>query len=197
MIDKFRFDDSAAITKTKGRIQVNEFDAHLTIVKQSLKLLLSDLDEKTQALGFYALGSLPFHLNFLREDPRLNDMAAADKREVGKGVFSLLVDGEYLEKFWDQCGYDDTIWFYEEYGWFFDDDDGLTPFWKWLEDADAIRYLGKKDREWLTQLKLQPSPNSSLLEPTTLMVAKRWLQDREWNARGAFGWIDQFLSIVC
>lgn len=84
-------------------------------------------------------------------------------------------------------------------GWSFADDEegGLTSFWAWLEDPEAIRYLGKKDKEWLLQLRSQPIPNRSLLEPVTTMVARRWLQDREWNAEGAFGWIRNFLSIVC
>jgi hypothetical protein len=195
MIDKFEFRDATAIVQTKRKILVNEFDAHLTIVKRSFEFLLAEPDEKTIGLGAYILGYLPFHLSFLRNDPAFVDMSITDKREIGRGVFSLLVDGDVLEKYWDRCGYG-YVWFFEVDGWSFNDKEGLAPFWDWLEDLDAIRYLGKKDKEWLVQLKLQPSPNFSLLEPISLMVARRWLIDREWGAGGLFDWINKFLSIV-
>lgn len=106
MIDKFEFKDATATVKTKGKIQVNEFDAHLTIVKQAFKLLLAEPDEKTISLGPYFLGYLPFHLEILRSDDAFADMAASDKRDIGKGVFSLFVDGEVMENYMDRCGYD-------------------------------------------------------------------------------------------
>lgn len=195
MLNKFEFNDSAATIKTKGTIAVNEFDANLVIIKQTLNLLLADPDENTRALGFYAMSAPALHLSTLRDDEAMNDMSPADKREIGKGVFSLLVDGEVLEKHWNQCAYEEK-WFYEEWGWFWDVETETSPFWRWLEDPDAVRYLGKKDKEWLAELKLHPNPDRSLLEPVTRMVARHWLRDREWNAQGAFGWIHRFLAMV-
>ena len=199
MIDKFEFDESAATTKIKSTIAVNEFDANLAIVKQCFALLMADPNENTDALTLFSLTALPTHLDFLREDPGLKSMHATDKREIGKGVFSLLVDGEIIERHWGNNKTSDYYWFDEDYdgkySWFYSKG-GSSVFWKWLDDPEAIRYLGKKDKEWLKELKSTPDPNQSLLKPITLLMARRWLTDREWNAFNTFQWINRYLEMV-
>lgn len=191
MIDKFRFDDSAAATSvSKGIIQVNEFDAHLAIVKQTFKLLLNEPDEKTKSLAYYMLKRLPLHLEFLTGATGANEIGSADKREIGKGVFTLFVDGDIIETYWDFFDWLPDPWF---------DNEGKTrisSFLKWLDDPEAIRSVGKKDKEWIKNIKEEPNPERSLLMPVTIMISRRWLQDREWSAWTTYRWIRAFLGLV-
>ncbi|KAH8592092.1 hypothetical protein B0O99DRAFT_689874 [Bisporella sp. PMI_857] len=196
MINKFEFDESAALINAKGNIRVNELDSHLIITKQCLALLLADPDEKTDALSSYAMTALPTHLNFLRNDAEFYTIDIGTKREIGQGVFALLVDGDIIEKHWTS---EDNGWYRDnydgKYSWFYNEGEP-SVFWNWLNDPDAIQYLGKKDKEWLKQLKSQPDPNRSLLEPITLMMARRWLRDREWDAKNTFLWISEYLQMA-
>lgn len=197
-IDKFEFDNSAAMIKTKGTIEVNEFDSHHKLAKQCFSILNSDANELTEALGYYSLCYLPTHLMELRRPDMIKNMTPMEKSAIGKSVFDLLADGNVLKTHW-KTPQDDGL-FFEEFGWFeFGDEASLGPFWDWLTDDDAIKYLGKKDREWLLKLKSEScfKQRQNLLEPLTLMVADQWLRHREWDAFPAFKWVHNFLELVC
>ncbi len=68
--------------------------------------------------------------------------------------------------------------------------------WEWLDDEEAIRFLGKKDKEWLRSIKEDPNPDRSLLRPIIKMVGKHWLMDRAWDVKVPFEWIKSFLQMV-
>jgi hypothetical protein len=183
----FTFNDLATHTKIKDRIGVNAFDAHLSIAKQSFKLLLNDPSDMTKSAAGYMLGYLPEHLSFLREAPAYGELSNDEKREIGTGVFSLIVKGDILKAYWDCCGPPEHFWVEHE--------DDVNALWEWLKDTEAIRHLGTKDNDWLKDLKSKVNPNRSLLLPVTEMIVKAWLQDRKWKAEDAFRWIRGFLSL--
>jgi hypothetical protein len=184
---EFAFNDLAATTRIKDSIGVNAFDAHLSIVEQSFKLILHNPDDMTKSAASYMLGYLPEHLRFLREAPEFHELRDADKREIGNGVFSLIVKGDIFKTYWDSCGPPERLWV--------DHEDDITSLWEWLKDPGAIRYLGTKDNDWLEQLKSEANPNRSLMQPVTEMIAKSWLQDRKWKANDTFEWIRGFLKL--
>lgn len=188
VMDKFEFNESAAATTIKDTIRVNEFDAHLWMIKQSLKLLSAEPEERTTALAKYVLGYLPNHLDALREHPKFIDLEEEEKGEIGHGVYLFIGDGDILEKFWRANGPPGTNWILQ--------DDDIGVMWKWLEDPSATRYLGKKDKEWLESIKRNPNPDRSLLLPIVKMVAKHWLLDREWEVQTTFEWVRSFLEMV-
>ena len=193
MIEKFVFDNSAALTTFKGKIQVNEFDAHLVIVKQAFKMFSLEPDDRTSALTQYLLDRLPDHLDKLHDASGMDELMPSEKREIGKGVFNLVADGEVIEKFWlHRKNNRDTV---STVNWVVDRS-RAEPFWKWLEDPEAIRALGKKDREWVKQRRAESDPNRALLRPSTVVVANNWLRGRTWDVSQAFAWIRAFLLIV-
>ena len=193
MKEDFEFYELATSTKSIGNIEVNEVDAHLSIVKQSLNLLLANPEEKTKPLASYLLRYLPKHLKHLRDATELSEMERDDMEEIGRGIFALFSDGEIFEKHWNSCQpcLRDWLWKHAESG------DGVQVFWKWLNDPETIRGLGKRDRIWLNEQKSTLNPGRSLLQPVALMVSNNWLQGRSWDVRGTFRWIRDFLSIVC
>jgi hypothetical protein len=188
MIDKFNFDSATAAIVSKPSIEVNEFDAHLTIVKESLKVLLVEPDEKTKSLAPYMLEYLPDHLDSLMEASNTNELTATEKGKIGSGVYDLFADEEILERYSDHLEVMVDNWM--------DVEPGITAFWKWLNDKDAIGYLGKKDKEWLNRVNSSQNRNQGLLEPVAAMVAKHWLRKRDWDIEKTFAWIASFLDIV-
>jgi hypothetical protein len=189
VIKKFAFNESAAATTSKGTIRVNEFDAHLWIIKQSLKLLSAQPEERTRPLAKYVLEYFPAHLEALRDHQEFKNLEDEEKREIGQGVYSFIGDGDILEKFWGAYGPPGNNWT--------DNIDDIGIMWKWLEDEEATRFLGKKDKEWLRAIKQDPNPDRSLLLPIVTMIAKHWLLDRAWDVKVAFEWIRTFLKMVC
>lgn len=188
MINEFKFDNTTAAIVSKPSIGVNEFDAHLTILQRSLNVLLGDPDEKTACLIPYMLGYLPDHLDHVMEALSQNELPAAEKRDIGSGVYAIFVDGEILERHGPHLAATAVNWMESE--------PGIPAFWKWLTDKDAIGYLGKKDKEWLNQINSSPNRNQALLQPVAVMVAKHWLQKRDWDVEHTYGWISDFLNIV-
>lgn len=187
VMKNFVFDERAAATTIKGTIRVNEFDAHLWIIKQSLELLSAPPQDRTKALARYILENFPTHLERLRAHKNFEHLEAEEKREIGQGVYLYIGDGDILEKFWGANGPPETNWV--------EQDDSMATMWKWLEDDEATHFLGKKDKEWLSSIKQDPNPDRSLLRPIIKMVAKHWLMDRTWDVRVAFEWIKSFLQM--
>lgn len=186
---KFEFNELAAATTSKGTIRVNEFDAILGIVKQSLKLLAAQPEERTKPLASYILQFFPTHLDNLRSHENFKNLEADEKRDIGEGVYSYIGDGDILEKFWTANGPPDSNWI--------SDLDDINSMWQWLDDEEATRFLGKRDKEWLRKIKQDPNPDRSLLRPIVKMIAKHWLLDRVWDVSLPFEWIRAFLQMVC
>ena len=186
---KFLFDENAAKKTSKGTIRVNQFDAHLWILNQSLLLLSSPPDERTKALAVYILEWFPFHLRELREHKNFESLDVEEKQKIGQGVYAFIGDEDILEKFWGAYGPPSTNWI--------DEPVDLAYLWKWLEDEEATRFLGKKDKSSLKQNKEDPNPDRSLLLPIITMISRHWLMDRAWDVRAPFEWVKTYLQLVC
>jgi hypothetical protein len=196
MINNFEFNNSAATVQTKGSIRVNEFDSNIYILKQSFKLLMAEGNKNTDALAFYALGCIPEHLDRIRDHAGWSDMQATDKSDIGKFLYAILESGDIIERHWTSFNLEqNSAYFFYSSSWFSRTNEP-SPFWRWLDDPDAIKNLGHKDKDWLAKLKSEPNANQALLRDVTLMVAKRWARDREWAVSGTFQWIHKFLCMV-
>jgi tetratricopeptide (TPR) repeat protein len=188
VMKKFEFDELAAATTSKGTIRVNEFDAILWIITQSLKLLSAQPEERTKPLALYVVQFFPSHLDELRKHENFKSLELDEKREIGEGVYSYISDSDILEKFWTANGPPDSNWI--------DQADDITTMWQWLDDEEATRALGKRDKLWLKSIKQDPNPNRSLLRPIVKMIAKHWLLDRAWEVNLPFEWVRAFLQMV-
>ena len=114
MKDEFEFNELATSTESKSKIQVNEFDAHLSIVKQSLTLLLANPNEKTKPLAPYLLEYLPMHLDYLRKAKEFDGIGSEDKMKIGNGIFTLFVDADVSERHWESCQLRLSSWFWNK-----------------------------------------------------------------------------------
>jgi hypothetical protein len=59
-----------------------------------------------------------------------------------------------------------------------------------------MKQLDPKERRWVRQHIGESVGKGEFYKPITLMVARRWLQDRTWNALDTFEWVDNFITLV-
>ncbi|EHK18004.1 uncharacterized protein TRIVIDRAFT_122489, partial [Trichoderma virens Gv29-8] len=186
MVDKFDFEPMSGPTHSAAReIQVNAYDAHLAIVKQSLRFLTSPPDVRTGPLGSYMVRELPRHLEMLNQAVGYDEILASDKKDIGDGLFALFVSGDVYEKHWGR--FYGITWFGEG--------EKIEIFRKWLKDPDAIGHLGRLDKDWLRTVNTSQRPNRQLLTPMMKTIAQHWLQDREWDAQECFSALRLFLQL--
>lgn len=187
MVDKFDFEPISGSTSSAAReIQVNEYDAHLAIVKRALRFLTTSPDDRTKPIGNYLIRELPRHLERLNEAVGYDEILASDKKDIGDGLFALFVSGDVIERHWES--FNSVNWFSEV--------DRIEIFRKWLKDPDAIGHLGRLDKDWLRTVNTSQRPNRELLLPMMKTVAHHWLQDRMWGSQGCFGTLRLFLLLV-
>lgn len=187
MVEKFEFEPISGPTRSAAReIQVNEYDAHLAIVKQSLRFLTSPPDERTKPLGPYIVRALHRHLETLNEAIGYDEILASDKKDIGDGLFALFVSGDVIEKHWGS---------FQEISWM-GQDDRIEIFRNWLKDPEAIGHLGRLDKDWLRTVNTSQRPNREFLTPMMKTVARHWLLDNEWRAGDCFNALRLFLLLV-
>ncbi|KAK4085703.1 uncharacterized protein Triagg1_693 [Trichoderma aggressivum f. europaeum] len=186
MVEKFQFEPISGPTRSAAReIQVNEYDAHLAIVKQSLRFLTSPPDERTKLLGTYIVRELHGHLERLNQAVGYDQILASDKKEIGDGLFGLFVSGDVIEKHWES---------FSEIDWV-SQSDRIEIFRNWLKDPDAIGHLGRLDKDWLRAVNSSQRPNRELLTPMMKTVAEHWLLDNKWHAGTCFNALRLFLRL--
>ncbi|KAI5859460.1 nacht and tpr domain-containing protein [Durotheca rogersii] len=189
-INRYDLDDDTGTKNTaKENIQVNEFEAHLTIVRRILQLISEDPNPKTEALGLYALSFLPDHLNDLKnlETPNGPDiLKASEKREIGDGLIRLFLNTRGIEKHWDICKW--VMWF--------GDKREIGIFLKWLGDKSVTGHLGPRDSQWVKDVARDKKPERLVLLDIMKMLAKRWLRDDSWRAPKVFRWLHGYLTMI-
>ncbi|KAI0387344.1 hypothetical protein F5Y04DRAFT_239985 [Hypomontagnella monticulosa] len=182
-------EDSETRKPTKESIQVNEFDAHLTIVRRILQLIDEDPNPNTEALGKYALCFLPDHLSDLKnaEVAGPDSLKPSEKREIGNGLYKLFSHPNNIEKHWKSCGW--VVWYGTK--------EEIAIFLSWLADESVTGHLGYRDRIWLKDtVAKHKTPARPLLSDLMNMLARRWLQDSSWEAPTVFWWLERYLTMV-
>jgi hypothetical protein len=190
--DKFKFDFDAASHRLHGQqatIEVDEFEAHHTIVKHAFEYLKGEPSEQTKAIGQYLVVWLPFHLTRLREleTEDKGELMPSDKRNIANGLYNVFKSDTTFQRHKNS----------------FEGHDGSRSYWKpsemtdvneWFRDSAASRLLDKK---WLTAVKSAPNPTRGYLRPLVQLVLDQFLKDRAWGALSCYRWIEQFVVMVC
>jgi len=184
--DSTRFRELVDQNSAKGDIGVDEYDAHLAIVRSTFILLKEPPNERTEAIAEYLLRYLPNHLEKLESATGVNKLTDAEKTEIGDGIYEIFFDN-VLEKHWKSCGADD-FW----YG----NAKEVTVFRRWLSDDTAIGQLGRLDREWLQGVEHDKNPNQALLARIMKFVSRHWLRDTEWEVARPFVWLQDYFAMV-
>ncbi|KAJ5159615.1 uncharacterized protein N7482_006619 [Penicillium canariense] len=177
-IDQFKFApsgisaDSSGFSPTqKKRIGINETDSHLIMLKTTFSLLFSSPTETTELVGPKLLAGLISHLSHLRTATEADELSAEDRRFVARNLLDVFHNPEHLENHWKST---------ELIGWT-ENQSEMDSVWGWLKDPVAISKLDSPRSEWLAAATEDWNPSRKLLTPFMTMLARRWLQDREWQ----------------
>ena len=183
---KFGFEEFfAQKAKTHATIGINEKDAHLTIVKRSLKLLAQDNSEKPDQLAHYAFSYLPVHL---KSAPDPSDISDSDKIFIETELYRLLTNEALIERRWQ------VDWEARE-NWL-DDATAMETLWKWLKDSREIQALRETQEGWLTDATTNSNVELRLLKTAVCVMAKQWLQRRKWSPSEICRWVYLFVAKV-
>ncbi|KAI0846617.1 hypothetical protein F5Y00DRAFT_271906 [Daldinia vernicosa] len=139
----------------KSRIHVNEVDFNLDIVKLTFKFLRQPIDSRTKAIGSYLLRCLPDHLRVLWGATGKDAIGLNDKKDIGRGIYDLFDDVSIIERHWDS---------YAKVKWYVNPE-GMSIFWKWLQDQEATKGLSRNDMKPLHDAMSAGNPTSKLLVP--------------------------------
>ncbi|KAF4460465.1 nacht and tpr domain containing [Fusarium albosuccineum] len=184
--DIYGFEQVADQSGVKGKIQVNEVDGYLNILRRTFSILSTEPNDESRILGPDLIGYLPQHLDELSAKATDYDELTQDqKQDIGEGLFNLFSSGEAIERHWNSC--DGIIWY--------KDADEVSSFRKWLDDPSVTRHLGRLDLEWLKEVRSAPNPNQALLAKIMKTVARRWLFDREWSAVKCYNWLKGYIEM--
>ncbi|CEJ58173.1 hypothetical protein PMG11_06839 [Penicillium brasilianum] len=178
-IDQFKFaptgisaDSSSGFGPTqKKRIGINDTDSHMTMLKFVFSLIFNPPNETTELVGPKLLAGLTSHLDMLRTATEADELSAEERRFIARNVLDIFHEPEHLEKHWKST---------ELLGWT-EDQSKMDCIWGWLKDPVAISKLDAPKAEWLAAATDDWNPTRKLLTPFMKMLARRWLQDREWQ----------------
>jgi hypothetical protein len=131
VFDKFGFEEFfAQKARTSATIGINEKDAHMTIVKRSLKLLTLEDEGKTKSLALYALAKLPNHLESIADPTQLS---LSEKTFIETELFNVLTNEEIIQRRWQN---DSEL--LKDWG---DETTAVETVWRWLKDSTIVKTL--------------------------------------------------------
>ena len=184
--EKFGFKDFfAQKSKKSATIGVDVKDAHLTIVKRSLRLLTLEYESETKPLALYALAKLPSHLWSLG-DP--NKLSLSDKTFIETELFRVLTSDDIIERRWQNDSELRDTWL--------DDTSAVETAWHWLKDSTIVKTLRETPMSWLSDATPNSNVEFRLLRKVVRVMAKRWLRSRDWEVGDAFPWVLSFVDKV-
>ena len=191
-IGRFDFFTANAEATSKGVIRCNEAESHHFMAEQLLKLLNDEPHEKTNDLVTYALDYVPWHLQQVMEALKEGKLGVVVRKPIAKRLVDLLSDVDAIEKFWNasESGGESSA----TSDWI--DEEAVNTIREWLTDEETINLLEPKERRWAKQHTTDSEGKAGFFKPITLMMCRRWLQDRDWDPYGSFSWIDRFIKIV-
>ncbi|KAI9654642.1 MAG: hypothetical protein M1821_005849 [Bathelium mastoideum] len=161
--------------ETRTTIDANPADAHLTLTRRCLAILLDN--QKNDALGWYAILYLPDHLQELRKQV---DISLEEKIEIVDDLISVLQSPDRIDR-------DLSDEYLESRAWH-----DVDVFHAWLTDSEATKTLKRRDRDWLSSVV---SGNRMLiLETIATMIARHWLCRTTWSPGDVYEWINEFLD---
>ena len=191
-IGRFDFFTANTEASSKGIIRCNEADSHHHIAEQLLKLLNDEPNVKTNDLVEYALNCLPLHLQKVKEALNKGQLGVVARKSIAKRLVDLLSDIDAIEKFWDAS----KFWGVAPTTSDWIDNEAVDTIRDWLTDEATIALLEPKERRWAKQHTADSEGKAGFFKPFTLMMCRRWLQDRTWDPYSSFDWIDKFIKMV-
>ena len=187
LFQKFGFEDffKRKLTKRGMIIHVNMENLPIGMVTTCLEAICQGQVKSVEALIDSAFLALPRFL-------RTVDLALADadpKRRIGAILIKLFTNDEYISRWWtEKRSWMRLIWLY--------DDENVNTVLTWFKDSAVSRDLTKDMKEWINKLTSNSNPDEDLLRPTTLFMAKRWLQSPSEETYGFLWWLLGYITKV-
>ncbi|KAL6907289.1 hypothetical protein GGI43DRAFT_257779 [Trichoderma evansii] len=186
--DKFSFNVDGDTSNTLsgsnwGTIDVDEFDAHYTIVTRAFDYLSKPHSrDETKEIGKYIASRLPYHLNCLRqlEDEDKGALMPSQHFNIGQNLYELFRNEEVFMR--HKESFEKLWWTVEE----------MENVQKWLMDSAVMRKL--PDRKWRDEIQSAMSPARGYLKHFAKFLIRSFLKERSWDAYYAYKWIEQLIE---
>lgn len=189
--DKFSFNiggdaSNASYSSSWGTIDVDEFEAHHTIVTRAFDYLIKPSlnRNETKEIGKYLIWRLPHHLDRLRQlkDNKMGELESYQYSGIGQNLYKLFSSDEVFVR--HKESFEQMWWTVSE----------MESVQKWLTDSKVIRKLS--DNNWRDEIKAATSPARGYLRHFVKALLRRFLKERSWNAYYAHKWIEQLMEAV-
>lgn len=180
----FKFDFDTASTTSHNIIDVDEFEAHHTIVTQAFDYLKDEPTDQNIAIGPFLVLWLPYHLDRLRhlEDEIKGSLLPGQRMDIARSLYNLFKDDQVFTR--HRESFKTTYWSEEK----------LRQVKTWLMDSTSqLRRLAPK---WLNEVHEAVNPVRGFLKPLVETVLKGFLRDRSWDVQNAYNWIKEFMKVV-
>lgn len=180
----FPFDFGAAANTRSNTIDVDEFEAHHTIVTRAFDYLNDEPTDQSKAIGSFLVFWLPYHLDRLRhlEDEDKGSLMPGQRLEIGRSLYNLFKDDQVFTRHRDS--FKMTYWTEER----------MRQVKTWLMDsAVQLRRLAPK---WLDEVQEAVNPVRGFLKTLVETVLKGFLRERSWDVQNAYNWIKEFMTVV-
>ncbi|KAK7952888.1 hypothetical protein PG996_013769 [Apiospora saccharicola] len=184
--DKFKFDFDSALGSHSTTIEVDEFEAHHSIVKYAFSYLAGYPRNETKPIGEYLATWLPYHLKHLQrlEAEDKGELSAAEKRDIGTGLYNIFKSDDTFRR--HQASFEGHLsyWTPRE----------MREVNEWLTDSAVASRL---DKQFLRSIKFASSPARGYMRPLVNLMLNQFLRAEEstWGASIVFRWIEQFVMV--
>jgi len=159
---------------------------HVKIILSCLTAICGEQKDEILPLIGYAFYWLPYHL--AKVDLALTE--PGPKSDIGSLLIKLFVEEEIINRWWTR----ERMWM--RYSWLYADDH-VKAVLNWFKDSAVVKGLPEDKREWVNGLTSNSKPAEDLLKPTTVIMARRWLQSETWSVTDMLPWVIVFIAKVC
>lgn len=180
----FKFDFDTASNTSRNTIDVDEFEAHHTIVTRAFEYLENEHTDQTKAIGSFLVFWLPYHLDRLRhlEDRDKGSLMPGQRLEIGRSLYNMFKDEQVFTR--HKESFNTTYWTEEK----------MRQVKTWLMDsAVQLRRLAPK---WLDEIQEAVNPVRGFLKTLVDTVVTGLLRERSWDVQNGYNWIKEFMKVV-
>ncbi|KAK7994744.1 Nacht and tpr domain containing protein [Apiospora arundinis] len=159
----FNFDESSnRLLSSENTIEVDEFEAHHSIVRHALEFMARVQSDETKAIGRYLVAWLPFHLKQLQnlEQEEKGELTPMQKRAIADGLYHMFQTDNVFRRHQYSFEGDFVYWYPSE----------MQQVHEWFMDSAAVRNIDKK---WLREVKLASNPTRGYMRPLVRLDTRK------------------------
>ncbi|KAI9855693.1 MAG: hypothetical protein M1813_009655 [Trichoglossum hirsutum] len=151
---------------------------HVKVILCCLRAICGEQRDEIRPLVEYAFNWLPKHL--AQVDLALTE--PSPKGDIGSLLIKLFVEEEVINRWWIR----ERQWMCDR--WLYADGN-VKIVLSWFKDSAVVKGVPEDRRDWINGLTSNSNLTDDLLKPTTVIMARRWLQDPESNVDSMLSWV--------